>query len=123
MKKTNLFFKRDIFIIAGILALAVGIFLFIQFNKVPGASVVVKIDGNTVETYPLDKNGIYELNNGTHELHIVNGEAYLTEASCPDHVCINQGKIAYNGETITCLPYRLTITVSSDKAPSVELIS
>ena len=110
-------------VIAGILLVALSIFLVILFTREEGSCVVVKIDGNEIATYSLDKDGVYELNNGTHVLHIENGTAYLTEASCPDHVCINQGKISYNGETITCLPFRLTITVSNDKEPSVELVS
>ena len=114
---------RDILIIAGLLVAALSAFLIIEFTKQEGNSVVVKIEGKADLVLPLEENKTYELNGGTHILVIENGQAYLTHASCPDHVCINQGKIAYNGETITCLPYRLTITVSSDKAPSVELVS
>ena len=114
---------RDILIIAGILVSALSTFLVIEFTKVEGSSVVVKIEGKADLVLPLDENKTYELNGGTHTLVIENSQAYLTHANCPDHVCMNQGKIAYNGEVITCLPYRLTITVSSDKAPSVELVS
>lgn len=114
---------KDILIIVGLIVSALTAFLVIEFTKEEGNSVVVKIEGKADLVLSLEENKTYELNGGTHTLVIEDGKAYLTHASCPDHVCINQGKIAYNGETITCLPYRLTITVSSDKAPSVELVS
>ena len=34
-----------------------------------------------------------------------------------------QGKISKNGETITCLPYKLTVTVTGGENPSVDLVS
>ena len=62
---------------------------------------------------------MYELNGGTNILKIEDGKAFLIEASCPDHLCMNQGKIDQSGETITCLPNRLTVSVySSDKEKS-----
>ena len=36
---------------------------------------------------------------------------------------MNQGKIDQNGETITCLPNRLTVTVYSEDNADVELVS
>ena len=50
------------------------------------------------------------------------GKAYLTSATCPDHLCVNQGKIDQSGETITCLPNRLTVTVYSAGTNDVELV-
>ena len=115
--------KKDILIIVGILVVALICFLVIQLTKKEGNEVVVRVDGVEVATYSLDVDGTYELNGGTNILCIKNGKAYLVDAKCPDHLCVNQGKISFNGETITCLPYKLTITVISDKKPSVELVS
>ena len=44
-------------------------------------------------------------------LLIENGTARMTEASCPDHVCIDMGVIRYTGQSIVCLPNRLVVTV------------
>lgn len=114
---------KDILVIAGILVVAVVFLFVIELTKEDGSSVVVRIDGKEVATYSLAIDKEYELNGGTNILCIKNGEAYLIDASCPDHLCVKQGKISKNGETITCLPYKLTVTVINGDDPSVELIS
>ena len=93
-----------------------------QLTKEAGAYVVVRVDGREVAKYSLSENGEYELNGGTNILRIEDGKAYLTDADCPDHLCVNQGKISKSGETITCLPNRLTVTVYSADKSDVELV-
>lgn len=115
--------KKDIFIIVGLLVVALISLLVIELTKEQGTYVVVRINGIEVATYPLDKDNVYELNGGTNILCVKNGEAYLIDANCPDHLCVKQGKISHNGETITCLPNKLTVTVSGGENPEVELES
>ena len=55
-------------------------------------------------------------------LVVENGKAYLSDANCPDKLCVHQGKISMTGETITCLPNKLTVTVYG-AAESLDLIS
>lgn len=115
--------KRDFILIAVILAAAlVGLLLIFLFRE-NGARVVVKVDGIETGEYSLDTDGSYTLNGGTNTLRIENGCAYLTNASCPDHLCVKQGKISKTGQTITCLPNKLTVTVYGAKEEAPELIS
>lgn len=114
--------KRDIILIASILAVAIAFFLIVELTKEEGAGVVVKVDGQEVAEYSLSKNGTYPLNGGTNILVIENGKAYLTDANCPDKLCVHQGKISRTGEVITCLPNKLTVTVFGAE-DSVDLIS
>ena len=44
-------------------------------------------------------------------LKVENGEAWVSEANCPDKVCMGMGKISRNGEFIACLPNRLLVVV------------
>ena len=112
---------KDIFVIAGILVVALSSLFIIELTKEEGSEVVVRIDGKEVATYSLAIDYQYELNNGSNILCIKNGEAYLVDAKCPDHLCVKQGKISKNGESITCLPYKLTVTVINGEDSSVEL--
>ena len=114
--------KRDIILIASILVVALAAFLFIELGKEAGARVVVAVEGHEIATYSLSENGEYSLNGGTNILHIEGGKAWLTEANCPDKLCVHQGKISMTGETITCLPNKLTVTVFGTEE-SVDLVS
>ena len=114
--------KRDIILIASILIVAIAFFLIVELTNEEGAGVTVKVDGVKVAEYSLSKNGTYPLNGGTNILVIENGKAYLTDANCPDKLCVHQGKISRTGETITCLPNKLTVSVFGAEQ-SVDLIS
>ena len=71
-----------------------------------GGRAVVSIAGEDVMTLPLDRDAQVVLGEGDHTntLVIRDGAAAVTQASCPDQVCVRQGRIQYQGETIVCLP-------------------
>ena len=114
--------KRDLILIASILIVAIALFLVVEMTKEEGAGVTVKVDGIKVAEYSLSADGTYPLNGGTNILVIENGKAYLSDANCPDKLCVHQGKISMTGETITCLPNKLTVTVFGTEE-SIDLIS
>lgn len=114
--------KRDLILIGVIIALILVSFAIVALVKKDGAYVIVRVDGEQVAKYSLLEDGEYELNGGTNVLRIKNGKAYLTYADCPDHLCVKQGKIDQVGETITCLPNRLTVTVYGSDKGEVEIV-
>lgn len=117
--------KRDIIVIVGILIVALVSFLLLRpkddEEAVKGETAIVRINGEIVNIYPLDVDNEYVLNGGTHILVIKNGEAYMKQAVCFNQDCVIQGVVWENGKTITCLPYRLTVTISNEKMPSLDL--
>ncbi|MBR2382028.1 MAG: NusG domain II-containing protein [Clostridia bacterium] len=115
--------KKDFILIGVIVALALVLLICVKLTQKEGACVVVKIDGIEVATYSLNVNGTYTLNGGTNVLIIKDGFAYLSEANCPDHLCVKQGKISKTGQVITCLPNKLTVTVYGAEKNDVDLIS
>ena len=96
------------------------LFLFLRGGK-EGSEVRVMVEGKEIGVYSLSKDGEYSLNDGTNTLIIKDGKAYMTDADCPDKLCVRQGKISRNGETITCLPNKLTVTVIDEKG-EVDLV-
>lgn len=114
--------KRDIIFICAILALSAILFVTFEFFKCDGAYVSVKVDGKEIAAYSLLTDGEYILNGGTNRLVIRNGKASLHDSSCPDKLCEKLGEISKSGETITCLPNRLTVTVYSSEQSDVELV-
>ena len=89
------------------------IILFLIQNHENGSFVIVNVDG-VKSTYSLNEDMQIALNNGTNTLVIEDGYVYMLEANCPDHICIKQGKINKKGQTITCLPNKITVSISSD---------
>jgi hypothetical protein len=82
------------------------------------AHVVVSVNSKVYAKYPLSKDGVYFIqgyNGGTNTLVIKDGEAYISDASCPkegsDVPCTKQGKLSADGllRTIVCLPNRVDV--------------
>jgi hypothetical protein len=115
--------RTDIIVIASLLIISLVVILVVNLTKEEGAYAEVAINGVTVGEYSLEIDGVYSLNGGTNVLTIENGVAYMSYSNCPDHVCENMGKVRYVGETITCLPNRITITIVGDSEGSVDFIS
>ena len=114
--------KKDFILIGAIVAVIAIAIMVLTLTKKEGDYVVVRVDGNEVARYSLSQDGEYPLNGGTNVLRIEGGKAYLVSANCPDHLCVKQGKVDQSGETITCLPNRLTVTVYSQTENEVELV-
>ena len=115
--------KRDLILIGLIVVLIAAVSLTVMLTKEAGACVIVRVFGKQAATYSLLEDGEYPLNGGTNILRIQEGKAYLTDADCPDHLCVKQGKIDQTGESITCLPNRLTVTVYGAEDSEVDLVS
>ena len=112
----------DLCVILALLLLAGGLALALRLGREAGGQAVVRVDGRVTERHSLTINGVYTLNGGSNILVIENGEAWLSEADCPDHLCVKTGKIRYNGQTITCLPNRLTVTVEGGESNGVDFV-
>lgn len=80
-------------LIAAVLTIALGAWLATELSKEPGAYAAVIVDGVETAQYPLSEDAeiLLESENGGFNLLVIkDGEADITEASCPDKVCVNQ---------------------------------
>ena len=117
---------RDL-VLVGVLLIAAVLALFLLRNrqeKETGSNAVVTVrtaDGEAI--YPLNKDGVFSLNGGTNTLVIENGEAWVSEADCPDKICMGMGKISKNGEFIACLPNQVIIVVEGGEESPVDGIT
>ena len=120
--------KRNDFIIIGIILAIAAVILTVHYTASPeGGYAVVSVDGEVVKKLPLDQETSYTIETGdndTNELVIEDGKAYLSEANCPDKLCVKQGKIFRKSETIVCLPHKVVISIEeadSDDASEEEI--
>lgn len=118
--------KKADFIVIGVVAVIVAVMLFFLYgvNTSAGDYVQIQIDGECVETLPLDENTTREISTekeGLNVLVIENGSAVMTDANCPDGICTNHRAISRTGESIICLPHKVVITIVNDKTAENEV--
>ena len=103
--------RRDCLLILVIIALGVVILLVTRSHKENGAYVIVMVQNEEIARYSLAIDGIYDINGGTNTIEIKDGRVRMTEAFCPNHLCIRQGWIRWEGQSIICLPNKVTVIV------------
>jgi hypothetical protein len=122
--------KADILLIGGIIALGCVLGLVILLTQHKGNIVQVRVDGTMIENLQMTDNLTYEINGvngGTNLLIIQDGEAWVEEASCPDGLCKNMGKISQVGQSIICLPNKVVVEIlnkegEASDTPDVDVI-
>lgn len=124
MKKETYITRRirnDILLVATVLLIAAAVFLFYKFTSDDGYAVVVLVDGTEKAVYSLseDIETVIETENGYNTLVIYDGCAAITDADCPDGICVRHQEISMSGETIVCLPHKLVVEVVSQSESDI----
>lgn len=117
--------KYDIALILAIIAVNVFILIYGSFNAVEKGQKIAYVysDKQLVGEYTLTKNyetefKIDSATGGYNTIHIEDGKVWIHEATCPDKICLNQGKISNGGELIVCLPNKLLVQIEDDSGSS-----
>ena len=106
---------------------AAGLLLFIRIRaQAPGAYVTVLLDGREYARYSLMTDGTYRIDTGENDYNIVtvrNGSVSVTEASCPNQVCVHTRAVRHAGEAISCLPHRLQLLIEGGGQAEYDAIT
>ena len=116
--------RADLILIAALLLLALAMGGWLLLTRETGARAVVYVDGRATASYPLDKDVTVRLDNpnGSYNLLVIkDGCADVTEAGCPDKICVMMHPIRYNGESIICLPNRTEIRIEGGEPSPVDV--
>ena len=101
-------------------------FLIQHFAGNKGSNVQISQNGTIIATYSLFQNRTYTVTTDDSHYNTVeirDGEIWISDADCPDRLCIKQGQISRNGESIICLPHKLTILVESDTSTGIDTVA
>ncbi len=108
--------KRDNLIIAIILSIVIIVNLIwpLIFNQ-KGNYGKIMVDGMIVEYVDLsiEESQIFEYE-GVVITFDGKGHIFISETDCPDKLCLNAGKIKNVGQSIICLPNKVTIQIVGD---------
>lgn len=107
--------KNDLWLMLVFLGLAAVLWIgYYVTHREPALRAEVTVDGKLVETLDLSKDQevtIQGAKGGTNRLAVRDGMVWCEEATCPDQVCVRQGKQSKNGDIIVCLPSLMIVEV------------
>ena len=107
--------KYWIAILAAVLFLCIGV-SFLTLGGEDASRAKITSGGRLIRTVDLsvDQEFTVETDGGYNIVTVKDGKIAVTEASCPDHYCMNRG-FCSGGAQIVCLPNRLVIEFLGDQ--------
>ncbi len=114
--------RADLWLVLSLIFVAIVSLILLFTLRTEGDIVEVEIDGEIVATYSLSADGEYEIGEGN-ILTIKDGKAYMSYADCPDKTCVKTRAISNSGESIICLPNRVSVRVVAEDNGGADLIS
>lgn len=111
---------KNIYIIIALVLLFGGILYFIQslVNFFPNRELKLEIITQEERIiWPMSKDGLIPIRTIEGNLIVVikNGQAFVSESSCPDKTCVKSGKIKQNGQMVICAPNRVMLRIVQQK--------
>ena len=101
--------KKEFIFIGALLAVSVLLCVYVYvLPHVKYGSIQITVDGELYGTYSLGKDQVIAIGD-TNVCEIKNGEVKMTEANCPDHLCMKQPAVGSAGGYIVCLPNKVVI--------------
>lgn len=80
-------------------------------GSVENAAADVYLNGRLEEIRPLDRDGIFRLDEAGMTLEVRNSRIRVADSDCPKHTCARMGWISRPGQTIVCAPNRLLVQI------------
>lgn len=110
---TKVFRKQDVILILFFLIIAAAGLIWLNAGRQSGQIARVTVDGTVEGLYPLDQDDTVTIGGvgGKNTLVIRDGQADMTEADCPDKVCVDHAPISHVGESIICLPHKVVVEI------------
>lgn len=68
--------------------------------------------GDVRHELALDEDGLFRFDGIDAEFEVKNGKIRLIKASCPDKICEKTGYIGSSGQSIVCIPNKITVAVA-----------
>lgn len=123
-EKKSIIRKNDILLIIAVLVVAMLFGSIMMLTRSEGGTAVIIKDGNEIQRLSLDRDTEYVVGEGKdlNKVVIRDGKAYVSEAGCPDKICVKTGAVCYEGETIVCLPNKLVVRIEGGETSSVDAI-
>ena len=111
MERKHTTLLRDTLLIAALLLIGIVLLFVLRGRSSEGSYVIIMYQNEEKARFSLTSNGVYDINDGKNQIEILDGKVRMIDADCPDELCIRQGWIEYDGQSIICLPNKITVMV------------
>lgn len=114
--------KWDAFVCVLVVLAALGLALLLSLSARGEEAVVeVSLEGGLLAQLPLNGTDKRLEVGGTYPLTVViaDGEVWVEDASCPGGDCQRQGHISRPGQSIACLPDRVSVAIRGQSTVDV----
>lgn len=121
MKKADIVFAMVI-IVAALSFLGA---MYVNRNQL-AERVEIVADGRLYGEYSLIENQEFDVldqQGGFNHIVISDGKVMVTDANCPDLLCVKQKSISKKGEAIICLPHKLSVTITEGSEGTIDSIA
>lgn len=122
--------KGDFILIGFFLIFALGLLLYqstMKNQKFNQNIVKISVDNELYSEFELSStyNDSFTIHSrqGYNTVVINNGMVSITEADCPDKLCVQKGEISHAGDILVCLPNKLVIEIIGENKTEVDDIS
>lgn len=120
MENTNHSSRKNdqVLIIFILIIAAIGGTSYYLTHRTPALQAEVTVDGEIIEILDMSKNQEVTVRGKsglTNHLIVENGQIRCSEATCPDKVCVHQGRQSHDGDLIVCLPNKMIVKVIGKK--------
>lgn len=120
-------FLSDFFLAAGILCLAVVLICLARYrdqNREEAVTVVISQDGVRT-SYPLFEPRTIRIEGkeGYNVVEIGEKGVFVSEADCPDQICVQEGIKSGGSDVIICLPHKLIISLEGAQEESLDAMT
>nr|WP_297935843.1 NusG domain II-containing protein [uncultured Blautia sp.] len=117
--------KKDLILICSVLVLAAAFWLIPRavgiFGNSKAQKLRITVSGKEYGVYSLDEDQVIKIGD-TNVCEIKDKKVTMISAECPDQLCIHQGPIRLQGETIVCLPNKVVLEVTGMKQTDKEAL-
>lgn len=102
--------KRDFIFAFIVILLSVAAFSLMKLRQSGADTVRITVDGRLFCEKSLYEDCEIDIN-GTNTAVIENGSVYMKSATCPDKLCVREGRAKDSSKKIICLPNKTIIEV------------
>ena len=84
-------------------------------------NVVISFDGENVAEMPLDEDAEFSINGVI--VTVLDGRAFVKNSDCPDGLCLNMKHAKNVGDSIICIPNKVSVRISGGENKGADVIA